>query len=187
MDGHQTQDNAVQQVFPGVPKLLCVWHVNQCVLAKCKNIVGHENWPIFQGAWREIIQASTVESFNNLWNAFKEKYSNHETHQYVEYLEKECLKEGQKERLVEAWTGQYLHFRIRVTSRAEAAHAYIKRYLGGKKSRGDLFSSWIHIEAAVVNQVSAVLNRTSIQRDRVPIDIDKNLFQGCFGAVTWYA
>jgi hypothetical protein len=52
------------------------------------------------------------------------------TQQCVSYLQNEWLKEGQRERLVEAWTNQYLHFGIRVTSRAEGAHAYIKRYLG---------------------------------------------------------
>ena len=55
------------------------------------------------------------------------------------YLQNEWLKPGQRERLVEAWTNQYLHFGVRVTSRAEGAHA--KRYLGGKKSKGDLYSS----------------------------------------------
>ena len=43
MDGDQAQKNASEEVFPGAPTLLCIWHVNQCVLAKCKSIVGDEN------------------------------------------------------------------------------------------------------------------------------------------------
>jgi hypothetical protein len=108
------------------------------------------------------------------------------TQQCVTYLQREWLKEGQRERLVEAWTGQHLHFGIRVTSRAEGAHAYIKRYLGGKKTKGDLYSSWLLIEAAVINQITAVSTRTSIQQDRAPLNIDKKLYQGCFGVVTWH-
>jgi hypothetical protein len=105
----------------------------------------------------------------------------------VTYLQNEWLKPGQRERLVEAWTNQYLHFGIRVTSRAEGAHAYIKRYLGGKKTKGDLYSSWLLIKAAVINQITAVLSRTTIQQDRTPLNIDKKLYQGCFGVVTWHA
>ena len=39
MDGDQAQRNASEEVFPHTPTLLCIWHVNQCVLAKCKSIV----------------------------------------------------------------------------------------------------------------------------------------------------
>ena len=187
MDGDQAQKNASEEVFPYAPTLLCIWHVNQCVLAKCKSIVGDEDWPAFEAAWRRIIQARTIEQFDKHWLNFQTQYSTPKTQQCVTYLQNEWLKPGQRERLVEAWTNQYLHFGIRVTSRAEGAHAYIKRYLGGKKSKGDLYSSWLLIEAAVINQVIAVSTRTTIQQDRAPIDIDKKLYQGCFGVITWHA
>jgi hypothetical protein len=184
MDGDQAQKNASEEVFPYAPTLLCVWHVNQCVLANCKSIVGNEEWPVFEAAWRTIIQACTIEQFDKNWLDFQTIYSAPKTQQCITYLQKEWLKEGQRERLVEAWTNQYLHFGIRVTSRAEGAHAYIKRYLGGKKTKGDLYSSWLLIEAAVINQITAVSSRTSLQQDRTPLDIDKKLYQGCFGVVT---
>ena len=106
--------------------------------------------------WRTIIRAQTIEQFDNYWLEFQDSILKPKTQQCVTYLQNEWLKEGQRERLVEAWTSQYLHFGIRVTSRGEGAHAYIKRYLGGKKSKGDLYSSWLHIEAAVINQITAV-------------------------------
>jgi hypothetical protein len=83
----------------------------------------------------------------------------------VTYLQNEWLKPGQRERLVKAWTNQYLHFRIRVTSRAEGAHAYIKRYLRGKQTKRDFYSLWLLIKAAVINQITAVLSHTIIQQD----------------------
>ncbi|KAF5190520.1 Transposase [Thalictrum thalictroides] len=187
MDGDQAQRNASEEVFPNTPTLLCIWHVNQCILAKCKNIVGQEDWKSFEAAWRTVMQAQTIEQFDRRWLQFQTQYSNPKTQQCVIYLQNEWLKPGQRERLVEAWTNQYLHFGIRVTSRAEGAHAYIKRYLGGKKTKGDLYSSWLHIEAAIINQITAVSTRTSIQQDRAPLDIDKKLYQGCFGIVTWHA
>ncbi|CAG8971729.1 hypothetical protein HYALB_00007209 [Hymenoscyphus albidus] len=187
IDGDQAQKNASEEVFPHAPTLLCIWHVNQCVLAKCKNVVGEEDWKAFEAAWRIVIQAQTIEQFDKRWLEFQTQYSNPKTQQCVAYLQNEWLKPGQKERLVEAWTNQYLHFGIRVTSRAEGAHAYIKRYLGGKKTKGDLYSSWLLIEAAVINQITAVSTRISMLQDRAPLDIDKKLYQGCFGVVTWYA
>jgi hypothetical protein len=184
MDGDQAQKNASEEVFPDTPTLLCIWHVNQCVLAKCKSIVGHEDWPEFEAAWRTVLQAPIIEQFDKQWLAFQTQYSKPKTQQCVVYLQNEWLKEGQKERLIDAWTNQYLHFGVRVTSRAEGAHAYIKRYLGGKKTKGDLYSSWLRIEAAVINQITAVSTRTSILQDRAPLNIDKKLYQGCFGVIT---
>jgi hypothetical protein len=162
MDGDQAQKNVLKEVFPYALTLLCIWHVNQCVLANCKSIVGHDDWEAFEAAWRIVIQARTIQQFDEYWLEFQIKYANYKTQQCVTYLQNEWLKEGQRERLVEAWTNQYLHFGIRVTSRAEGAHAYIKRYLGGKKTKGDLYSSWLLIEAAVINQITAVSSRTTI-------------------------
>jgi hypothetical protein len=184
MDGDQAQKNASEEVFPYAPTLLCVWHVNQCVLANCKSIVGDKDWEVFEVVWRTVIQAPTIEQFDQHWLQFQTQYTTPKTQQCIAYLQKEWLKEGQRERLVKAWTDQYLHFGIRVTSRAEGAHAYIKRYLGGKKTKGDLYSSWLLIEAAIINQITAISTRTSIQQDRAPLNIDKKLYQGCFGVVT---
>jgi hypothetical protein len=47
MDGDQAQKNAPEEVFPYAATLLCVWHVNQCVLAKCKSIVRDDDWGAF--------------------------------------------------------------------------------------------------------------------------------------------
>ena len=91
------------------------------------------------------------------------------------------LRDGQKERQVYAWTDQHLHLGMRVTSRAEGAHAYIKRYLGGKKTKGDLLSTWLSIEAAVTDQLTSLTTPTSMIRNRTPLQVDSNLFQGCFG------
>ena len=55
MDGDQAQKNVVEEVFPNTPTLLCIWHVNQCVLAKCKSVVGEENQKAFKAAQCIII------------------------------------------------------------------------------------------------------------------------------------
>jgi MULE transposase domain len=71
MDGDQAQRNASEEVFPYTPTLLCIWHVNQCVLAKCKSIIGTENWPSFEAFWHTIYQAQTIEEFEERWLQFQ--------------------------------------------------------------------------------------------------------------------
>jgi hypothetical protein len=101
MDGDQAQRNASEEVFPDTPILLCIWHINQCILANCKNRVGEENWKAFEGAWRSVIHAHTIEQFDSRWLEFKAQYSSTPEIQHcVTYLQNEWLKPGQKERLV---------------------------------------------------------------------------------------
>ena len=61
-------------------------------------------------------------------------------------------------------------------SYTKSTYAYIKYYLRSKKTKGDLYLSWLLIEAAVINQITAVSTRTSILKDRAPLDIDKKLY-----------
>jgi len=63
MDGDNAVKNALETVFTDVPTMLCVWHVNQCVLANCKTTVGDKDWKAFDYAWRNVIQALTVHQF----------------------------------------------------------------------------------------------------------------------------
>ncbi len=142
MDGEQASKNASDIVFPNTPTMLCVWHVNQCVLANCKSVFEKgEDWIEFYSLWRTLISLPTIEQFEESWLNFYTRYSTPKTQRCLDYLQKEWLKDGQKQRLLSAYTDYYLHFGLRTTSRVESSHVYIKRYLGGKKSKGDLFSS----------------------------------------------
>jgi hypothetical protein len=62
------------------------WHVNKCVLAKCKGVVGEEDWLAFDLAWRNIINAPTVEEFEERWLQFQTTYSNEKTQSCITYL-----------------------------------------------------------------------------------------------------
>lgn len=44
---------------------------------------------------------------------------------------------------------------------------------------------WHQIEAAVISKIAAV--SAIILRDRIHINIEKKLYNGCFGVVTWHA
>ena len=86
MDGDKAQKNASEEVFSYAPTLLCIWHVNQCVLANCKSIVGEEGWEAFETVWRAVIQARTIQQFDEYWLEFQAKYANQKTQQCVAYL-----------------------------------------------------------------------------------------------------
>ncbi len=78
-------------------------------------------------------------------------------------------------------------YMLTINIRAEGAHAYLKRHLGGKRTKGDLFSTWKNIEAAVINQIATIQGLASSERERTPLDVDRKLFRGVFGIVTWHA
>lgn len=70
MDDDQVQRNAIEHVFANMPTLICIWHENQCIQGKCKSLACDEDWPIFEGAWRGVIQIKTIEQFDSLWHTF---------------------------------------------------------------------------------------------------------------------
>ena len=71
--------------------------------------------------------------------------------------------------------------------RVESAHRFIKSFLGGKKTRGELLTTWMNIEDAIKNQVHLLLVEENSARDRTPLYLDRAVFHGVFGVVTWYA
>ena len=48
-----------------------------------------------------------------------------------------------------------------IKNRAESSHAYIKRYLGAKKTEGDLLETIAGIEAGIEAQISNIVIKTA--------------------------
>jgi len=65
VDADGATKNAVEQVFRGVPILLCLWHVNQRVKKKYMDIVGFDKagWDEFKFAWRNVLYSPTTTDF----------------------------------------------------------------------------------------------------------------------------
>ena len=56
----------ISDVFPSSAHLLCIWHVNKNVLAHCKSAFStSETWEKFYAEWHTVIQATTIETYNN--------------------------------------------------------------------------------------------------------------------------
>jgi hypothetical protein len=116
-DAAHANYNSVQAVWPNIPCLLCVWHINKCIVANCKQyFTTHEEaWEEFMIGWHTLRQSRTVSEFEDRWTQFQLSYSGQT--ECLRYIKKEWIKEGVKERFVVAWTKEVLHFGLLVTSR----------------------------------------------------------------------
>jgi hypothetical protein len=116
-DADDATINAVEQVFLGVPIILCLWHINQCVKKHYMEVVGYDKdgWAEFKAAWRYVLQSPTIADFNERWGEFCIKHQAGRTQGVVQYIRKEWI--PKKERLVTAWTSKHRHYGTLVTSR----------------------------------------------------------------------
>ena len=81
----------------------------------------------------------------------------------------------------------FLNHNINNIFRVESVHKAIKLYLNSKKTQGDLLTTWLNIEGALLNQVSRIQTQDNSDHDRTPLSIDWNIFHSVFDIVTWYA
>jgi hypothetical protein len=70
--------------------------------------------------------------------------------------------------------------------RVESIYQAIKAYLGSKKTRRNLLTTWLYIEAAIVDQISTIETGDSSDRDCILIELNWVFFCRVFGIVTWY-
>jgi hypothetical protein len=137
---------ALQLVFPQVPRLICIWHINKNVevyarkLFKAKlienegsqvdrsriaSVVGRQ-WDKFRQDWYKVLYATSVNDFEIAWSKLHERWSESNT-EMLKYLSNEWISD--KEHCITAWTQEYRHFGNATTSKAEAMHKAIKAEL----------------------------------------------------------
>jgi len=145
-DGEDGLKNSCREVFPEVPQRLCLWHINQNVLAKAKttwkeNALGlspkeqdqrREARDAFMTRWNKLLRSKTPTEYEELWRQLQIDYQ--EQTELIYYLKTEH--HPKREEVSNAWTSHIRHFGHQVTSRIEGGHADIKRTI--QKSTGDL-------------------------------------------------
>ena len=146
-DREQAEINAIGEVFPESNRLICRWHINECVLAYVRTEYGGKKAMIKDDETGEF---SNNEQMNDAMekyyacveatteDAFEQARQNlHETHPDIAvYMEREWFPYCQF--WVKTWTNNLLHFDQTATSRVEAAHAALKKWLNS--SRRDILS-----------------------------------------------
>ena len=118
-DCDQALRNAIRTEFSESSTVLCLWHVNKNIQQHCKpNFTTVEAYNDFFGAFQYIIQSPNEAEYESRLLQFCTEYSTTiETQECVRYVRSTWLKPGRKESIVQAWTNQYPHFGITVTSR----------------------------------------------------------------------
>ena len=111
--------NAISTIFPESPTLLCLWHANKNIQQHCKpKFTTTEAYNEFFEAWLGIVRSPNIPEYQSRVLQFSAQYSETLEHQEcAEYVKNTWLRPGRAESLVQAWTSQYPHFGITVTSR----------------------------------------------------------------------
>ncbi|KAH7859446.1 hypothetical protein Vadar_001190 [Vaccinium darrowii] len=55
--------NAIARVFPKATHLLCRWHIEKNVFAKCRRKFDDKTWQKFKHAWCNLVHMSTASDY----------------------------------------------------------------------------------------------------------------------------
>nr|CCA25904.1 Pc21g00130 putative [Albugo laibachii Nc14] len=98
---------AIDKLFSSSSHLLCVWHINKNILAKCKRqFETSEEWTVFLQQWCIWVAANTELEYEKQWKVLSDSFKTKP--EVLEYLANTWL--IYKERFVNAWTSKHLHF-----------------------------------------------------------------------------
>ncbi|KAL5180235.1 PKS-NRPS hybrid synthetase [Glycine soja] len=130
--------NAVKTIFPDATNLLCRFHIDKNVKAKCKTLVVQKNaWDYVMEAWGSLVYCPCESSFDEYLKKFEMACSLWPM--FVDYACQTWVI-PHKERFVKAWTNKVMHLGNTTTNMVESAHWSLKRLL--QNSVGDICSVW---------------------------------------------
>ena len=99
---------AISTVFPGATHLLCKWHINRNVLARCKKLFEtKEKWDRFIMSWNMLVSSSTEEEFGEQLCKLNQEFSTYPS--ALNYVKGTWL-DAYNERFVSVWTDKCIHF-----------------------------------------------------------------------------
>ncbi|XP_021770208.1 protein FAR1-RELATED SEQUENCE 5-like isoform X3 [Chenopodium quinoa] len=173
--------NAIKVVFPNTCNLLCVWHIEKNILAKCKPFFDDgDEWDVFMSDWTNLIDSSTEDQFNEAWSEIEVKYGKYRD--ILIYIHNTWF--PWKKYFFRAWSSEYMHFG-HVSSRAEGSHATLKKYL--EVSSGDLRTVKEKICHAVDHQYNEIKTQLSSEKIRIPHDLRIPFLSKLIGHVSHFA
>lgn len=102
---------------PNCTNLLCRFHINKNVEAKCKVLIGTDDFALsVMENWKYLIYAETVEQFDEEWKEMCVMCKDFPD--FISYISTTWLKH--KEKFVSAWTNSVLHFGTTTSNRYNA-------------------------------------------------------------------
>ncbi|GMF58874.1 unnamed protein product [Phytophthora fragariaefolia] len=150
--------NALEEIFPEVPALLCIWH---------KDSQDHRQ---FCEAFNKVIRSRTEDEYNAACENLR-KLSPTEA-AYVDNIWLDIW----KWRLVHYWTNQITHFGLQATSRVEGYHSALKRCL--RSSRGDMLTAFTRMQHWWAQTNRKYWDRVANTKIKALASLQKPIFHG---------
>ncbi|KAL5190965.1 hypothetical protein HKD37_04G010299 [Glycine soja] len=128
--------NAVKTVFPESTNLLCKFHIDKNVKAKCKSLIGEKNvWDYIMDNWGTLVDCPSEHQFHESLQKFQVACS--PWLMFTDYVNDTWII-PHKENFITAWTNKVMRLGNTTTNRVESAHWALKRRLLGMVSRDAL-------------------------------------------------
>ncbi|KAH1265139.1 Protein FAR1-RELATED SEQUENCE 2 [Glycine max] len=182
-DRDQALMNEVKDVFPECTNLLCNFHINKNVKAKCKSLIAQKiAWDYVMDCWGSLTDCPSEQQFNECLK--KLKISCAPWPMFVDYV-KETWIIPHKEKFVSARTNKVMHIGNTTTNRVESAHSSLKRLL--QNSIRDLCSVWDAMNNMITLQHIEIKASFETSTHAVGHVFQKTLYRRLLGMVSRYA
>jgi hypothetical protein len=171
------------EAFMAIPRLLCRWHVNMNVLAKCKRFFGpatrlpggkvkrNERFTDFLQDWNHLLTSTTEAVFEERLGSMRRRGKYPEG--AVNYAVNTWIT-PYKKMLVDCWANKIMHFGNRTSSIVESLHAGIKRFI--RSAGGDLASVFRKLKQYWRNQSADIALVRAQGMNKVPYGLEEILF-----------
>jgi len=107
--------NAIEAIFLEACNLLCRFHINKNIKAKCKMFVHpREAWDVVMKAWTTVIHCKDCEAFPTCVKQFESACLAWPI--FLEYVQKTWIK-PHKEMFVRAWRNKVMHMSNTISNR----------------------------------------------------------------------
>ncbi|KAH1233383.1 Protein FAR1-RELATED SEQUENCE 5 [Glycine max] len=168
--------NAVKVVFLECKNLLCRFHIDKHVKAKCKSLVGQKNaWDYVMDSWGNLEFPEHLQRFQVVCSPWP---------MFIDYVCETWIV-SHKEKFILAWTNKVMHLGNTTTNRVESAHWSLKMIL--QNSVGDLYSVWDAMNNMMTLQHTEIRASFETSTHVVGHVFKKTLYKRLLGMVSRYA
>ncbi|KAL5134458.1 Protein FAR1-RELATED SEQUENCE 5 [Glycine soja] len=174
--------NVVKVVFPECKNLLCRFHIDKNVKAKCKSLCRNKNvWDYVMDSWGNLVDCPSEQEFPEHLQRFQVVCSLWPM--FIDYVCETWIV-PHKEKFILAWTNKVMHLGNTTTNRVESAHWSLKRIL--QNSVGDLCSVWDAMNNMLTLQHTKI--RASFETSTYVVGhvFKKTLYKRLLGMVSRY-
>ncbi|KAH1242526.1 Protein FAR1-RELATED SEQUENCE 5 [Glycine max] len=175
--------NVVKVVFPECTNLLCKFHIDKNVKAKCKTPIGQKNaWDYVMDSWGNLVDCPSEQEFPEHLQRFQVVYS--PWPMFIDYVCETWIV-PHKEKFITAWMNKVMHLGNTTTNRVESAPWSLKRVL--QNNVGDLCSVWDAMNNMMTLQHNEIRASFETSTHVVGHVFKKTLYKRLLGMVSRYA